>query len=121
MFLFLSYILETSHSTANTVRDNSRAAKFSMLNFLSLSLVSIIQTGHHHHHRLAPLSGASTSSGALYCTNNKRFYAYVIPMQSSFRRRQALISGLCDQHLSYSHQKHALLQKKKINQIPYIP
>ena len=31
--------------------------KLSMWNFLSLSPVSIIQTGHHRHHRVAPLSG----------------------------------------------------------------
>ena len=43
----------------------ARAAKLSMWNLSSLSPVSIIQTGHHHHHRLAPLSCASTSSGAL--------------------------------------------------------
>ena len=36
------------------------------------SVISIIvQTGHHHH-RLAPLSGASVSSGALFRTNKRR-------------------------------------------------
>ena len=31
-----------------------------------ISWVWIVQTGHHHHHRLAPLSGASASCGALF-------------------------------------------------------
>ena len=41
----------------------------SMRNLLSLSPVSIVQTGHHHH-GVAPLSRASASSGALLRTNN---------------------------------------------------
>ena len=44
----------------------ARAAKLSMWNLSSLSPVSIIRTGHHHRHRVAPLSGVSTSSGALF-------------------------------------------------------
>ena len=56
-------------------------------------------------------------------------YSSVIPMSSSFRRRPALISGPCNQHLSYSHHKSVgfipktcfVAYKYKINQIPYIP
>ena len=55
--------------------------------------VSIIQTGHHHRHRLAPLSGAISSSGTLCRTNNRRVYANVILMQSSFWHRETPISG----------------------------
>ena len=69
-----------------------------MCNFLSQSPVSIIQTCYHHH-RLAPLSGAGVSSGALVQTNNKLVYADVMPTQSSFWHHLAVISSPCDQHL----------------------
>ena len=50
------------------------------------TIYSRINTGHHHHHRVASLGGVrdSTSSGALFRTNNRPVYANVIQTQSSF-------------------------------------
>ena len=53
---------------------------------------------------VAPLNEANSASGAIFRTTKYTVYANVIPTQSSFWCRQALISGPCDQHLSDSHQ-----------------
>ena len=70
-----------------------------------ISWVLTIQTGYHHHHMVAPLIGASSSSGAIFRTTKYAVYENVISTQSSFWRCQTLISGPCVQHLSHSHQK----------------
>ena len=56
---------------------------------------------------MAPLSGASASSGALFLTNNMRVYANVIPTQPAFWRP-------CDQHLSYSPKKNLSASSQKL-------
>ena len=73
-------------------------------------LVSITQAAYRRHHMVAPLSGDSSSSGAIL--TNYAVYANVISTQSSFWCRQAQISCPCDQHLSDSQQKPLGLTQK---------
>ena len=75
-------------------RHVGRAAKLSMWNLLSLAtrVVTLIVTWW------------NSASRAIFRTTTYTAYANVITTQSSFWRRQALISGPCDQHFSDSHQ-----------------
>ena len=63
------------------------------------SASEFIHTGNHHHHRLAPLSGASASGGALFWTNNRLISdnQLLLPLSvqgSFFSRIDALLEGL---------------------------
>ena len=60
--------------------------------------------GYPHHHTVAPLNGTNYASGAIFRTTKCTVCANVITTQSSFWRRQALISGPCDLLFSDSHQ-----------------
>ena len=62
------------------------------------------QGAYPHHHVVAPLNGANSASGAIFRTTKYTVCANVITTQSSVWRRQALISGPCDQHFLDSHQ-----------------
>ena len=94
-----------------------------------ISWVLINQSGCPHHHMVAPLYGANSASGAIFRTTKYTVYVNEITKQSSFWRRQALISSPCDQHFSDSHQNPVgftpkacfFAEKYMITQIPYIP
>ena len=74
--------------------------------------VSIIQPGHHHHHhhRVAPLSGAGTSNGTLFLTNNRCVYSNETNSQRN--RHSELISGRCTKSWARIHTKSMLCCRK---------
>ena len=89
-----------------------RAAKLSLLNFSSQSMISIIQTGYHQHHRWRHRTVPSSGLTMGFCKRNPDAIAIMTLSRANFRS----LWSTSLKSVSDSHQKHVFYaEKQQIN------